>query len=165
MSRALRAEVTLEIERNVTEVFSVLCDARAWPVWARWARQVIVEPPGPIRVGSELRIGRRRLDLHRRIHIVTDMRPDRLIAIEDDSGNERLWLHLEPSGAKSQVTARIELRPAGLVPLMRRRREQGRMRSELRRLKALVESSSPSRVPAGSLFTGGAIVGRAREGH
>ena len=165
MSRTLRAEVTLEIERNVTEVFSVLCDARAWPVWARWARQVIVEPPGPIRVGSELRIARRGLDLHRRIRTVTDMRPDRLIAIEDDSGNVRLWLHLEPSGARTQITARIELRPAGLFPILRRHREQGRMRSELRRLKALIESSSASRVAAGSLFTGGAIVGRARESH
>ena len=163
MSRALRAEVTLEIGRNVTEVFAVLCDARAWPVWAHWARQVIVEPPGPIRVGSELRIARRGLDLHRRLRTVTDMRPDRLIAIEDESGNVRLWLHLEPSGDRSQVTARIELRPAGLIPFLRRHREQARMRSELKRLKAMIESSTGSRVAPSLTFTGGAIVGRARE--
>ena len=164
MSRALRAEVTLEIDRNVTEVFAVLCDARAWPVWAHWARQVIVEPPGPIRVGSELRIARRGIDLHGRVRTVTDMRPDRLIAIENDSGTVRLWLHLEPTGNRAQVTASLELRPAGPLRFLRRHREQARMRSELRRLKSLIESSGAGRAAA-LTFTGGAIVGRARESH
>jgi hypothetical protein len=165
VSRALRAAVTLEIECNVTEVFAVLCDARAWPVWAHWTRQVIVEPPGPIRVGSELRIARRGLDLHRRLRTVTDMRPDRLIAIEDESGNVRLWFHLDPSGDSSRVTVRIELRPAGLIPFVRRHREQGRMRSELRRLKALIESSTGTRATSGFRATAGASRSGARRPH
>ena len=141
----MRTDVTLEIGRPVSDVFSVLCDARAWPTWARWAREVVVDPPGPVRVGSELRIARRGLGLGHRVRTVTDMRPDRLIAIENDSGSVRLWIHLEPVGERARVTASVELRSGGWLPIVRRFNERARMRAELKRLKALVEASTGGR--------------------
>lgn len=141
MSRPLRAEVSVEIRRPVGEIFTALCEASSWPAWTRWARQVTVEPAGPIRGGSELGILRRGAGLRRlRRWQVTDLRPDRLIALEDEGGSRRFWLQLEPARDSTTVTARLQLRNRGLIPFLRRRSEESGLRTDLRRLKAILES-------------------------
>ena len=139
MSR-LRAEVTMEIGVAVGDVFTGLCEAETWPMWTRWASHVTVEPPGPIRGGSVVHVGRRG-GLHRRTAWqVTDLRPDRLIALEREADRRRMWLHLEPAGGTTTVTVRLELRSGGLLPFLRRRSEESAVRADLRRLKSLLES-------------------------
>lgn len=141
MSKPLRAEVSVEIGRPVGEIFTALCEASSWPAWTRWARHVTVEPPGPIRGGSELQIVKRGAAIRRlRRWLVTDLRPDRLIALEDEGGSHRFWLHLEPARESTTVTARVQLPKRGLIPFLRRRSEESALRADLRRLKAILEA-------------------------
>lgn len=141
MSKGLRAEATIEIGRPVGEIFRAFCEATSWPVWTRWANQVIVEPPGPLRGGSELKVFRSggAIRRPRRWH-VTDLRPDRLIAFENDAGTQRFWLQVEPAGDATTVTARVQLPRRGLIPILRRWSEELELRRDLRRLKAVLEA-------------------------
>ena len=141
MRRPLRAEVSQEIGRPVGEVFTALCEAETWPAWTRSAGQVDVEPAGPIRGGSVVNVARRGVGVLRtRSWHVTDLRPDRLIALEEDGGQRRFWLHLEPALDKTRVTARVELPSRGAIPFLKRRGEESSLRGDLRRLKALLEA-------------------------
>jgi hypothetical protein len=144
--RPLRAEASVEIARPVGDVFSALCEARTWPTWTRSASEIKVEPAGPLRGGSVLQVVRRGVGLRRRLtwH-VTDLRQDRLVALEDESGSRRFWLQLEPAGDTTDLTARVQMSSGGAFPLLRRREEEARLRGDLRKLKGVLES------PAGAL--------------
>ena len=119
----------------------MLCEAETWPAWTRWAGHVEVEPAGPIRGGSVINVARRGVGVRRtRSWHVTDLRPDRLISLEDDGGQRRFWLHLEPSVDTTRVTARVELPSRGAIPFLKRRGEESSLRRDLRRLKSLLEA-------------------------
>jgi hypothetical protein len=140
--RHFRAEVSVEIARPVGEVFTALCDARSWPTWARWASQVSVEPAGPIRGGSVVRITRKGVGVGRATDwLVTDLRPDRLVALEHEAGHRRIWFHLDPAAGSTTVTGRVERRSGGWLPFLKRRAEQSVMRADLRRLKSVLGSA------------------------
>jgi hypothetical protein len=141
MRRPLRAEVSQEIARPVGEVFTALCEAETWPAWTRSAGSVQVVPAGPIRGGSVVSIVGRGVGARRaRSWHVTDLRPDRLISLEDDGSQRRFWLQLEPSLDATCVTARVETPSGGAVPFLRRRAEESALRADLRRLKSVLES-------------------------
>ena len=137
--------VSIIINCPPAEVFAWLTDFGKWPQWGGGnlvsMKQVSA---GPLQVGSQLRqvnqTGRKPIET---LVQVTEFVPDQTFGIERP--NLRGTFTLEPVKTGTQLNAVFEVDATGLSALMYRMFIKQFVTNDLRKLKALIEASSPGR--------------------
>jgi carbon monoxide dehydrogenase subunit G len=143
MLRAVRAEVTVEIERSPEDVFSYLTDVSNLPHWQAGVQSA--ELDGEPRRGARIRESRRLLgrELHTMLAI-EDYEPPRLFTLRalDSPVPFTVRHELEPSAGGTRLTV-VGEGETGLLPgfatgLIARRAER-QFHQDFERLKTLLE--------------------------
>lgn len=140
------------INRDVTEVFAYLASPGAEPRWRSSVIESISDEPGGLREGSR---GRNRMRFMGRevvapweiVEFVRDSRLCRGYASRVRGGRDRYLLQRFGIGA-TVLELRVEVEASGLMGLLitsRRTAMESELRADLRRLKAILESSASIR--------------------
>ena len=107
---------TVEIAAPAQLVWSVMADVERWPEWTASVSRIVRLTPGPLAVGSRLRIHQPKLAPA--TWRVVEVERDRYFVSESVTPGLRVIAHhsIEPVGAKSRVT--LSVRFEGLFAVL-----------------------------------------------
>jgi uncharacterized protein YndB with AHSA1/START domain len=136
----MRFEATIDVAAPAQRVFDIYAAVERWPDWTTSVTSVERLDPGPLRVGSRIRIRQSRLPVA--VWEVTDFVPSRSFTwIARGPGVVTTGRHeVMPAGGEGHVEVTASLEQAGLLGpllgLLTRRLTNRYLRTEVRGLKA-----------------------------